>query len=247
MRRIIEVCSCSVDAVMEAAAGGAARVELCSQLSCGGITPSAGMIRQARAACGQSGLQLHVLIRPREGDFVYSESELQTMIGDVRFCAEAGVDGVVIGALTKDGALDVDACRRLAEAAGSMHKTFHRAFDVCTNPSETLEQIISLCFDRLLTSGQQTDALSGASLIASLVRQAAGRIIIMPGAGINPANIAEIQRLTGAAEFHSSARAPITRTSTEKGSESFGTLSELRTSREVVRALVEASVAERIS
>ena len=241
MRRIIEVCSCSVDAVMEAAAGGAARVELCSLLSCGGITPSAGLIRQARAACGQYGLQLHVLIRPREGDFVYSENELQTMIEDVRFCAEAGVDGVVMGALTKDGALDVDACRRLVEAAGTMHKTFHRAFDVCTNPSETLEQIISLGFDRLLTSGQKADALSGASLIASLVKQSAGRIVIMPGAGINPTNIAEIQRLTGAAEFHSSARAPIIRTGTEKGSEAFGTLSELRTSREVVHALVYGS------
>ena len=241
MRRIIEVCSCSVDAVMEAAAGGATRVELCSLLSCGGITPSAGMIRQARAACGRTGLQLHVLIRPREGDFVYDETELQTMLEDVRFCAEAGVDGVVIGALTKDGALDVDACRRLAEAAGTMHKTFHRAFDVCTNPSETLKQIISLGFDRLLTSGQKADALSGASLIASLVQQSAGRIIIVPGAGINPANIAEIQRLTGAAEFHSSARAPIIRTGTEKGSEAFGTLSELRTSREVVHALVYGS------
>ena len=223
---------------MEAAAGGATRVELCSLLSCGGITPSAGMIRQARAACGQSGLQLHVLIRPREGDFVYSESELQTMLEDIRFCAEAGVDGVVIGALTNNGTLDTAACRRLVEAAGTMHKTFHRAFDVCTNPSETLEQIITLGFDRLLTSGQQADALSGASLIASLVKQSAGRIVIMPGAGINPTNIAEIQRLTGAAEFHSSARAPITRTGTEKGSEAFGTLSELRTSREVVRALV---------
>ena len=241
MRRIIEVCSCSVDAVMEAAAGGATRVELCSLLSCGGITPSAGMIRQARAACGQSGLQLHVLIRPREGDFVYSESELQTMLEDIRFCAEAGVDGVVMGALTKGGALDVDSCSRLVEAAGPMHKTFHRAFDVCANPSETLEQIISLGFDRLLTSGQQADALSGASLIASLVQQSAGRIVIMPGAGINPANIAEIQHLTGAAEFHSSARAPIKRSTNEKGSEAFGTLSDLRTSREVVRALVYGS------
>ena len=238
MRRIIEVCSCSVDAVMEAGAGGAARVELCSLLSCGGITPSAGMIRQARAACDRTGLQLHVLIRPREGDFVYDESEMQTMLDDVRFCAEAGVDGVVMGALTKDGELDVDACRRLAEAAGTMHKTFHRAFDVCENPSETLEQIISLGFDRLLTSGQKADALSGASLIASLVKQSAGRIIIMPGAGINPANIAEIQNLTGAAEFHSSARTAIHHTNAEKGSEAFGTLSELRTSREVVHALV---------
>ena len=238
MRRIIEVCSCSVDAVLEAAAGGATRVELCSLLSCGGITPSAGLIRKARAACGQSGLQLHVLIRPREGDFVYSETELQPMLEDVHFCSEAGVDGVVMGALTKDGALDVDSCSRLVEAAGTMHKTFHRAFDVCTNPSETLEQIISLGFDRLLTSGQQADALSGASLIASLVKQSAGRIVIMPGAGINPANIAEIQSLTGAIEFHSSARAPIQHPTNEKGSEAFGTLSDLRTSREVVHAMV---------
>jgi copper homeostasis protein len=241
MRRIIEVCSCSVDAVMEAGSGGATRVELCSLLSCGGITPSAGLIRQARAACGQSGLQIHVLIRPREGDFVYSESELQTMLEDIRFCAEAGVDGVVMGALTKGGALDVDSCSRLVEAAGPMHKTFHRAFDVCANPSETLEQIISLGFDRLLTSGQKADALSGASLIASLVKQSAGRIVIMPGAGINPANIAEIQRLTGAAEFHSSARAPIKRSTNEKGSEAFGTLSDLHTSRDIVRALVYGS------
>ncbi len=240
--RTIEVCSCSVDAVLEAAAGGAARVELCADLGCGGITPSAGMVRRARAACGRNCVQLHVLIRPREGDFVYDRDELQTMVEDVRFCAEAGVDGVVFGALDERGGIDVDACRCLAQAAGSMSKTFHRAFDVCAAPSAALEQIISLGFERILTSGAQADALSGAGLIAELVRQAAGRIIIMPGAGINPSNIALLQRLTGACEFHSSARAPYARHRTERGSEAFGTSSELRTSRDIVRALVEESI-----
>ncbi len=236
--RIIEVCSCSVDAVLEAAAGGAARVELCADLTCGGITPSAGMVRRARAACGRNGLQLHVLIRPREGDFVYDGDELHTMVEDVRFCAEAGVDGVVFGALDERGGIDVDACRSLVQAAGSMSKTFHRAFDVCADPSDALEQIISLGFDRILTSGGRSDALSGANLIAGLIHQAAGRIIIMPGAGINPANIAEIQRLSGACEFHSSARAPLGGAKKERGSEAFGTSPQLRTSRDIVRALV---------
>ena len=127
------------------------------------------------------------------------------MCRDIEFCREAGVHGVVIGALTEQGDIDVEACKRMMDAAGDMSVTFHRAFDICRDPFTALEQIVSLGCDRLLTSGQQTSAELGAELIAELVKRAAGRIIIMPGAGINPRNIATIEQKTAATEFHSTA------------------------------------------
>jgi copper homeostasis protein len=127
------------------------------------------------------------------------------MCRDIEFCREAGVHGVVIGALTEQGDIDIEACKRMMDAAGDMSVTFHRAFDICRDPFTALEQIVSLGCDRLLTSGQQASAELGAELIAELVKRAAGRIIIMPGAGINPRNIATIEQKTAATEFHSTA------------------------------------------
>ncbi len=201
--RKIEVCSTSLDDAREAEAGGAIRIELCSAITCGGVTPSHGLIKSVVDA--NLNLDINVLIRAREGGFCYTEAEVEAMCQDIEFCREAGVHGVVIGALTADGDIDMEACQKMVAAAGEMSITFHRAFDICREPLVALEQIISLGCHRLLTSGQQSSAEQGAEFIAELVKRAAGRIIIMPGAGINPKNIAAIEQKTAATEFHSTA------------------------------------------
>ena len=190
--------------VREAQAGGAVRVELCGAIACGGVTPSYGVLRQVAEA--DVDIDVNVLIRPREGSFLYNADEIDAMCRDIALCRELGFHGVVIGALTADGDVDVEACRKMMAAAGDMSVTFHRAFDVCRNPQKALEDIISLGCHCLLSSGQQTSAELGAELLAELVEQADGRIIVMPGAGIRPSNIALIEQKTGAAEFHSTAR-----------------------------------------
>ena len=201
--RIIEGCCSSLSEAREAAAGGARRIESCAAITCGGVTPSYGVIK----AITEAGLDIdiNVLIRPREGGFCYSDDEVATMCRDIEFCRQVGVHGVVIGALTPEGDIDIEACRRMMEAAGNLSVTFHRAYDVCRNPKEALEQIISLGCERLLSSGQQPSAEAGAEFLAELVEQALGRIIIMPGAGVNPQNIAYIAQKTAATEFHSTA------------------------------------------
>ena len=201
--RKIEVCSTSLDDAREAEAGGAIRIELCSAITCGGVTPSHGLIKSI--VDENLNLDINVLIRAREGGFHYTASEIDTMCQDIEFCREAGADGVVIGALTADGDIDMEACRKMVAAAGDMSITFHRAFDICREPLVALEQIISLGCHRLLTSGQQPSAEQGAEFIAELVKRAAGRIIIMPGAGINPKNIVAIEQKAAATEFHSTA------------------------------------------
>ena len=201
--RIIEVCCSSLGEAREAAAGGARRIELCSAITCGGVTPSHGTIEAIAQA--NLNIDINVLIRPREGGFCFTEDEITTMCRDIEFCRKTGVHGVVIGALTHDGEIDIEACQRMIEAAGELSITFHRAFDVCRDPHKALEQIISLGCDRLLTSGQKPSAELGTELLAELVKQAAERIIIMPGAGINPQNIALIEQKTAATEFHSTA------------------------------------------
>ena len=201
--RKIEVCSTSLDDAREAEAGGAIRIELCSAITCGGVTPSHGLIKSVVDA--NLNLDINVLIRAREGGFCYTAAEVDAMCQDIEFCREAGVHGVVIGALTDEGDIDMEACQKMVAAAGDMSITFHRAFDICREPLVALEQIISLGCHRLLTSGQQSSAEQGAEFIAELVKRAAGRIIIMPGAGINPKNIAAIEQKTAATEFHSTA------------------------------------------
>lgn len=207
--RKIEVCCASLHEAREAQAGGAVRIELCSALGAGGITPSAGMIAAVAHAEGLT-IDVNVLIRAREGSFLYTDEEIGIMVRDIELCRREGVHGVVIGALTADGDIDIAACRRMMDAAGDMSVTFHRAFDVCRDPQQALEEIIALGCDRLLTSGQQATAEEGADLIARLVEQAAGRIIVMPGSGIRPSNIATIAAKTRATEFHSTARGSAT-------------------------------------
>lgn len=201
--RTIEVCCSSLTEAREAEAGGAARIELCAAISCGGVTPSHGTIKRVMEAGLK--LKVNVLIRAREGGFHYTEDEIDTMCRDIEFCRQTGVHGVVIGALTEQGDIDINTCRRMIAAAKGLSVTFHRAFDICRDPHIALEQIIAIGCNRLLTSGQQGSAEQGAELIAELNRRAQGRIIIMPGAGINPHNIATIEQKTAATEFHSTA------------------------------------------
>ena len=203
--RKIEVCCSSVEEVLAAERAGAIRVELCGALSLGGITPSYGMIRSVIEA--RNSIAVNVLIRVREGGFCYSDVEIDAMCRDIEFCRQVGVDGVVIGALTPSGEIDMEACRRMMKSAEGMSVTFHRAFDVCSYGEKALEQIIELGCDRLLTSGMESSAEVGVKHISEFIKQAAGRIIIMPGAGINPSNIAWIETTTAATEFHSTAAA----------------------------------------
>lgn len=199
----LEICAGSVESVIAARNGGAARVELCAALEIGGITPSMGLIAQARKV---EGIALNVIIRPRGGDFLYNEQEIACMEQDIHTCKALGADGIVIGALTADGDIDTALCRRLIAAADGMSVTFHRAFDVCREPQKALEDIIALGCDRLLTSGQAATAEKGIALIKELMEQADGRIIIMPGCGVNSDNAAHILKETGASEIHASAR-----------------------------------------
>lgn len=200
---ILEICAGSVESAIAARDGGAKRIELCAALEVGGVTPSAGVIAEARKV---EGLVLNVIIRPRGGDFLYNEYEVACMEEDIRTCKRLGADGVVIGALTAEGDIDKDACKRLIDTADGMSVTFHRAFDMCRNPQEALEELISLGCDRVLTSGLASTAEAGIPLLKQLVEQAAGRIIIMPGCGVNSKNAAMILNATGAEEIHASAR-----------------------------------------
>lgn len=203
MHYTFEICANSAESCVAAQAGGAHRVELCASMPEGGTTPSFGEIRLARKLID---IRLHVIIRPRGGDFLYTPLELDIMEEDIHMARQAGADGVVFGCLTPEGDLDMPAMRRLMKISEGMSVTFHRAFDYVRSPKQVLEQLIDLGVNRVLTSGQQPTAMQGASLLAELVRQAAGRIVIMPGCGVNEWNIAELAACTGASEFHFSAR-----------------------------------------
>lgn len=203
MHYTFEICANSAESCVAAQAGGAHRVELCASMPEGGTTPSFGEIRLARKLID---IRLHVIIRPRGGDFLYTPLELDIMEEDIHMARQAGADGVVFGCLTPEGDLDMPAMRRLMKISEGMSVTFHRAFDYVRSPKQVLEHLIDLGVNRVLTSGQQPTAMQGASLLTELVRQAAGRIVIMPGCGVNEWNIAELAACTGASEFHFSAR-----------------------------------------
>ncbi len=209
MRReefLVEVCANGVESCIAAQEGGADRVELCASIPEGGTTPSYGEIKVARRILTTT--RLHVIIRPRGGDFLYSDLEVERMAADIAACRDLGVDGVVFGCLNADGTFDVEKNRYLIECSKAMSVTCHRAFDRAANPEEALETLIDLGFDRILTSGQQPKAIQGAHLLAQLNRQAAGRIILMAGSGVTEQNIRELQEITGLHEFHFSGREP---------------------------------------
>ena len=200
---LLEICIESVASAIAAEQGGAQRVELCDYLAGGGTTPSAGMIEVVRQSIS---IGLHVLIRPRRGDFLYSPAEFEVMKRDIQLSRQLGVDGVVIGALTKDGSIDVDGTQALIDAAEGMSITFHRAFDRAADPYQALDALLQLNVHRLLTSGQQETALQGADLIRELRERSEGKLIILPGGGVTPDNVRELVAKTGVEEVHASVR-----------------------------------------
>jgi len=202
----IEICVDSVAGALAAERGGADRVELCDNLLEGGTTPSAGCIKLARRHL-KIGLQ--VIIRPRGGDFLYNDHEMEVIREDIRVAKELGANGVVIGCLTAEGDIDRQRTGELIQLARPLNVTFHRAFDMCRDVRQGLEDLISLGVDRVLTSGQEESCSEGLELIAALQKQAAGRIIVMPGGGITPRNVRRIVDATGVSEVHLSARGPV--------------------------------------
>ncbi len=202
----VEICTDSVAGAVAAEAGGADRVELCDNLIEGGTTPSSGMIHTVRQ---RTSLGLHVIIRPRGGDFCYTDDEFAVMQSDIEEAKAKGADGVVIGLLEPDGTIDQERTAALIALARPLSVTFHRAFDMTADPQQALADLIALGIDRILTSGQQSSAGAGAALIRTLVDAAAGRVIIMPGGGIDEQNVATLVQETGAREVHLSARSPV--------------------------------------
>ena len=179
----IEVCAYSLQSCLTAQVAGARRIELCGGLAEGGTTPSAGLIQLARQHLSVS---LYVMIRPRGGDFLYTDAELSVMASDIATAKKMGADGIVLGVLRSDGTVDEDRTTQLVELAHPLPVTFHRAFDMTRNPLEALEAVIRTGAVRILTSGQQPTAEAGLPVLRQLVKQAAGRIEIMAGAGVNP-------------------------------------------------------------
>ncbi|RFS24842.1 copper homeostasis protein CutC [Chitinophaga silvatica] len=200
----LEICAGSVASCLAAQNGGANRIELCDNLLEGGTTPSYGTIALARE---KTQIALYPIIRPRGGDFLYSDLEFETMIKDIELCKQLGCNGVVAGILTADGRVDKVRCKVLTTVAAPLKVTFHRAFDMTDNPFEALEDIIALGFERILTSGGRNTALEGATLLKDLLIRANDRIAIMAGSGVRSGNIEQLIKSTGITEYHTSAKA----------------------------------------
>ncbi len=202
----LEICAANLQSALAAQSAGASRIELCSGLESGGLTPSAGLIKRAKQSLT---IPIHVLIRPREGHFCFTDSELDLMCEDIRVCRSLGVAGVVIGALEPSGKLDLQALKAMRSAAEELELTCHRAFDFTPHPFEALDQLIALGFRRVLSSGQAATAYEGRFLLQQMVEYAQGQIMIMPGAGINLDNLAEIIKTTRATDYHMTAKSRI--------------------------------------
>jgi copper homeostasis protein len=196
---VIEVCVEGVDGLLAAQAAGASRVELCASLVEGGLTPSMGVIAEAQR---RATIPLHVMVRPRGGDFLYSAVEYATMQADVQICREAGVQGVVLGCLTAEGQVDEDRTRDLVARARPLRVTFHRAFDMARDPEEALEALIRCGVDRVLSSGQRATALQGLETLRRLRAQAGDRIIVMGCGALTAATIAQVRRRAQLTELH---------------------------------------------
>lgn len=235
---LLEVAANSVASALAAQAGGAHRVELCTALELGGLTPSHAQIAIARARLR---IPLYVLVRPRAGDFLYGDEEFETMRRDVEACAALGCDGVVLGALDVHGDVDAGRCRELVAAAQGMGVTFHRAIDASRDPLQALEDVIALGCERVLSSGARSSAMEGAALLRDMVRNAGDRITVMPGAGITVGNIARLRELTAAREFHASAKCARPSAMLHAAEPLLGMdAGELRTDADTVRRLVAA-------
>ncbi len=200
---VLEVCVDSLESAVIAKENGADRLEVCSNLVIGGTTPGISLFRQIRRSCE---IKLHVLIRPRFGDFLYTDAEFRAIEEDIGLFYELGADGVVVGCLLPDGNLDMERMRRLRQSADGMHMTLHRAFDVCRDPYRALEEAVLLGADTILTSGQRDSCVKGKELLRGLIEKAAGRIEILVGGGVDAAVIRELKAEAGAASFHMSGK-----------------------------------------
>lgn len=200
----VEVVVYNIESALKAQEGGADRIELCNNPSEGGTTPSFATIEAIRQNVS---LDLYVMIRPRGGDFLYSNYEFHSMKRDISQCQKLSVDGIVFGILNPDGTLDKKRCKELIDKARPLKVTCHRAFDMTRDPFEALEDCIEVGFNRILTAGQQATASYGAELIGQLIKKAKGRIAIMPGSGVNEETVEDIIRESGAKEIHFSATA----------------------------------------
>ena len=199
MKPLIEICLESVESVIAAEKGGADRVELCSDLFEGGLTPTIGTVK---TALKKSNIKINVMIRPRGGDFCYSDEEFEVMLEDVRALKDTGINGIVFGILTPEGDVDIVRSKELIELARPLPVTFHRAFDMTRDPYKSLEDLINLSVDRVLTSGQEATVPEGADLLEELVKIAGDRIIVMPGCGITERNFPKLQEKIKAKEYH---------------------------------------------
>src|SRR5579864_2916505 len=202
MRRpyLLEISAQTAEAALAAQRGGAQRIELCAKLGVGGLTPSEELMHRVRE---QVRLPIFAMIRPRPGDFVYSAQEFQRMRRDIATAKRLGMDGIVVGLLTKESRVDVPRAKELVEYARPLPVTFHRAFDACANFPDSIEDVMETGATRILTSGGAATALEGAGVLASLIIAAGERIILLPGSGINASNIAKVAQETNAREFHS--------------------------------------------
>ena len=237
----VEICAGSVESCRIAEEVGADRVELCAWLSQGGSTPSLGMLRKCRRVLHHT--RMHVLIRP-EGSFSYDEDAVRVMLSDIEVAREEGADGVVVGALSPEGGIDIPVVHRLAEAAEGMSLTFHRAFDLLRYSLEGLDTLVELGFDRILTSGCRPDVVQGRETLKRLQNYAAGRITLLAGGGVREENIRDLAEYTGVREFHFSARQKVDREASVVDGDfpafGFGEVAGFETSRERVLAIMHA-------
>jgi copper homeostasis protein len=211
-RVLLEICCGSIDDAIEAEKGGADRVELCSALFLGGLTPSFGTIQEAKRRLK---IPVVVMVRPRGGGFAYSEAEMASMERDAEAAVEAGADGVVFGILQADGRIDIARCKKIRELIGKRQAVFHRAFDVTPDPFEALEQLVDLGITRVLTSGQKDSVPEGVELIRKLMDRAGERIEILPGGGIQSWDVKKMIERTGCAQVHLTAWKTVSDTSTQ--------------------------------
>lgn len=198
----VEICCDSLQAAKTAAGSGADRIELCADLSCGGLTPSHELIDEVSTL----GVPVNILIRPRAGDFVYNEHDIHHILFNIAYCGNSKINGVVIGALTREGKVDIPLCRDMVDLARSYNLsiTFHRAIDESADIMAALDDVLSLGIERILTSGGRPSAPEGADVIKKMVERAAGRTVIMAGAGITPENVKNLIAETGVSEVHGS-------------------------------------------
>ena len=232
----LEIIGFNIESCMAAQDAGADRIELCASPGEGGTTPSYAFIKEARKKLN---IDLYVMIRPRGGDFLYTNEEFEIMKNDVMACKQLGCDGIVTGILTEDGIVDTKRCEELIGYAYPLGATFHRAFDRVADPYEAMEDIIDLGFERILTSGLVPKAIDGKETLSALIKKSAERIIIMPGSGVSASNIISIAKSTGAKEFHSSASYYAESNMKYHNSLMNESLQHIKVNKEEVKAMVE--------